>query len=87
MNKTDIYFYIYIYIYIYTNKYIYIYIYIYKWIGPQENMLLGYLFFFNMCFWHFKSSSVVANLKYTPPKSNESTLTRCPPHRETNIHI
>ena len=39
--------------------YIYIYIYIYtlKWIGPIDNLILGYLFFFNTCFLRFKSSS------------------------------
>ena len=26
-----------------------------KWIGPQENLHLGYSFFFNTCFWRFKS--------------------------------
>ena len=28
-----------------------------KWIGPQRDLFLGYLFFFNTCFWHFTLSS------------------------------
>ena len=28
-----------------------------KWIGPQKNLLLSFLFFFNTFFWRFKSSS------------------------------
>ena len=28
-----------------------------KWIGLWVNLVLGHLFFFHMCFWHFKSSS------------------------------
>ena len=38
-------------------SYIYIYKYTLKWIDPQENLVLGYLFFLNTCFWPFKKSS------------------------------